>query len=321
MWGTAVGGMVVSARANDGTEKGGSKQGGTGPGVFPRTFSGTQFRNMAPFGIRSIAPFASPGPPAMDSAQYAAAFNEVKAIGNSTDGDGERSAIVRHWLAEEGTARETGLWFKAALAVTADQGTAASLADTVRLFALLGAGIADAVTVSWTDKFTTQYWRPGDAIRQAGTDDNPATQEDPSWSPRNGTCTSANLTTCSVFGGSPEHTSGTSAFAGAAAEILAGFYCTDGIPFAFSGEQADSPHAPMAGSQRQQGRRAALGSTAGCTSNSATTPAGRRGSRSARRSSAPGCCERAPSLDRTRPAPADGEPLILRQDSDCAAYV
>ena len=277
-WGSTVGRMVLSARANDGTEKGASKPGGTGPGVFPRTFSGTQFRTMAPFGVRSIAPYVSAGPPALDSAQYAAAFNEVKAIGSSTDGDGERTAVVRHWLAEEGTARETGLWFKAALAVTADQGTAASLADTVRLFALLGAGVADAVTVSWTDKFTTQYWRPGDAIRQAGTDDNPATEEDAGWSPRNGFCTSANLTTCSVFGGSPEHTSGTSAFAGAAAEILAGFYCTDGIPFAFSGEQADSTprsYGGFAEAAREAGRSRVYGGVHFQFSNDAGREAGK----------------------------------------------
>jgi hypothetical protein len=277
-WGAAVGRMVLSARANDGTEKGASKPGGTGPGVFPRTFSGAQFRNMAPFGVRSIAPYVSAGPPALDSAQYAAAFNEVKAIGSSTDGDGERTAIARHWLAEEGTARETGLWFKAARAVAADQGTAASLSDTVRLFALLGAGIADAVTVSWTDKFTTHYWRPGDAIRQAGSDDNPATEEDASWSPRNGICTSATLTTCSVFGGSPEHTSGTSAFAGAAAEILAGFYCTDSIRFAFSGEQADSTpraYGGFAEAAREAGRSRVYGGVHFQFSNDAGREAGK----------------------------------------------
>ncbi len=278
VWGTNVGRMVLSARANDGTEKGGSKPGGTGPGVFPRTFSGTQFRNMAPFGVRSITPYASAGPPALDSAQYAAAFNEVKAIGSSTDGDGERTAIARHWLAEDGTARETGLWFKAALAVAADQGTAASISETVRLFALLGAGIADAVAVSWTDKFMTHYWRPGDAIRQAGTDDNLATEEDATWNPRNGICTSATLTTCSVFGGSPEHTSGTSAFAGAAAEILAGFYCTDGVPFAFSGEQADSTprsYGGFAEAAREAGRSRVYGGVHFQFSNDAGREAGK----------------------------------------------
>lgn len=278
VWGTTVGRMVLSVRANDGTEKGGSKPGGTGPGVFPRTFSGTQFRNMAPFGVRSIAPYVSAGPPALDSAQYAAAFNEVKAIGSATDGDGERTAIARHWQAEDGTARETGLWFKVALAVAADQGTAASLADTVRLFALVSAGIADAVTVSWTDKFTTHYWRPGDAIRQAGADDNPATEEDATWSPRNGICTSATLTTCSVFGGSPEHTSGTSAFAGAAAEILTGFYCTDSIRFAFSGEQADAAprsYGGFAEAAREAGRSRVYGGVHFQFSNDAGREAGK----------------------------------------------
>lgn len=277
-WGSTVGAQVLAIRANDGTQTGGSKPGGTGPGVFPRTFSGTQFRNMAPFGIRSVTPYASAGPPALDSAAYAEAFNEVKAIGSSTDGDAERTAVARHWLAEEGTARETGLWFKAAMSVVVDQGTAASLSDTVRLFALLGAGIADAVAVSWTDKFTTHYWRPGDAIRQAGADDNPASQEDATWSPRNGTCAGPNVATCNVFGGSPEHTSGTSAFAGAAAEILAGFYCADTIGFSFVGEQADSAprsYSGFAEAAREAGRSRVYGGVHFQFSNDAGREAGK----------------------------------------------
>ena len=156
------------------------------------------------------------------------------------DTDPERKAISRHWLAENLTVRETGLWLKATLNIASAQGTLASLSDSVRLFALLGIGVADAVVVSWNDKFDWSYWRPGDAIRQASTDGNPATDEDPTWSPRNGVCTSTNLASCGVFGGTPEHTSGTSTFAGAGAAILASFYCTDRIPFSFTGEQADS---------------------------------------------------------------------------------
>jgi hypothetical protein len=194
---------------------------------------------MTPFGISSIAPYLSPGPPPLSSAQYAADLNEVKEIGSLAHIDPERTAIARHWLAEGGTVRETGLWLKAALNVVEDHGTVNSLSDTVRLFALLGIGIADAVKVSWTDKFNHQFWRPGDAIRNASIDGNDATDEDPVWNPRNGACT--NPPTCSVFGGTPEHMSGTSTFAGAASTILAGFYCRDDIAFAFTGEQPGSP--------------------------------------------------------------------------------
>ena len=246
-WGAAVGNEVISLRASDGTQTASSQAGGSGPGVFPRTFSGTQFRNMTPFGIASVSGYLSDGPPPLTSAEYAEDFNEVKALGSFTDTDPERAAIARHWLAEGGTVRETGLWFKVALEVIESQNTAGSLADTTRLLALLGMGIADAVTTSWNDKYNYRYWRPGDAIRQASTDCNPATVEDPNWNPRPGICSATAVPFCAVFGGTPEHTSGTSTFAGAASTILASFYCTDRIPFAFAGEQSGSAPRSYAG--------------------------------------------------------------------------
>jgi len=239
-WGAAVGSEVLAIRSGDGTQSGSSQPGGNGPGVFPRTFGATQFRNMTPFGVTSIAGYLSSGPPDLTSAEYAEAFNEVKTLGSFTDTDPERAAIARHWLAEGGTVKESGLWFKVALNVIDEQGTAASLPETTRLLALLGMGIADSVTTTWSDKFTFHYWRPGDAIRQASTDGNPATEEDPSWNPRGGICSATSVPFCSVFGGTPEHTSGTSMFAGSASTILANFYCTDRIRFSFMNESGSS---------------------------------------------------------------------------------
>ena len=240
-WGAGVGAEVLATRSDDGSQMSESKPGGSGPGVFPRTFSGTQFRKMRPFGVTSVTAYLSEGPPDLTSTKYAEDFNEVKTLGSFTDTDPERAAIARHWLAEGGTARETGLWFKVALNVVADQDTAASLSDTTRLLALLGMGIADSVAASWSDKYNWNYWRPGDAIRQASTDGNPATEEDPNWNPRGGICSAATVALCPVFGGTPEHTSGTSTFAGAASTILASFYCTDRVSFSFAGEQPSSP--------------------------------------------------------------------------------
>lgn len=232
-WGRAIGLQVVALRSNDGTQTAETQPAGSGPGEFPRPFSGAQFRYMAPFGVESVDPYASFGPPPLTSAEYAEAFNEVKTLGSVTDADEERADIARHWLAEGGTARETGLWLKAALNIAEAQHTDFSLSRTARFFALLGMGIADSVATSWTAKFDFHFWRPGDAIRAADTDGNPATEQDPNWAPRATGASPAN------FGGTPEHTSGTSTFAGAAAAILAGFYCRDDIAFSFVAEGAN----------------------------------------------------------------------------------
>jgi PAP2 superfamily len=241
-WGHAVGHAVINARSADGSQDPASQSGGAGAGVFPRTFSGTQFKDMTPFGIVSATPYLTSGPPALSSADYAEAFDEVKEIGSVLDTDPERTAIMKQWQAEGGTVRESGLWLKAALNIVDDQGTVNVLSDTVRLFALLGISVADATKVSWTDKYGWHYWRPGDAIRQADIDGNDATVQDVAWNPRGGASCAigAPVSTCSGFGGTPEHTSGTSTFAGAASMILAGFYCRDDIAFSFVGEQAGS---------------------------------------------------------------------------------
>jgi hypothetical protein len=277
-WGTSVGNEVLSQRSNDRTQTSMSLPGGTGPGVFPRNFSGTQFRSMAPFGVATVASFLSSGPPPLTSPEYADAFNEVKALGSRANTDPTRAAIARHWLAEGGTVRETGLWLKVALVVIEQQGTAASLSDTARLLALLGMGTADAVATSWTDKYNWHYWRPGDAIRQASTDGNPATEEDPGWNPRSATCpTTADLATC-AFGATPEHTSGTSTFAGTASTILAGFFCRDSVAFSFAGEQPGSPERSYPGfaeAAREAGRSRIYGGIHFQFSNEAGREAGK----------------------------------------------
>jgi hypothetical protein len=241
-WGQAVGTAVVAARSNDGTQIATSQPGGSGAGVFPRTFTATQFKDMMPFGVAAVAPYLSSGPPALSSQKYADSFNEVKTLGSVLDLDPERTAIMRHWQAEGGTIRETGLWLKAALTIVDNHGTVSSLSDTVRLFALLSMAVADGVAASWTEKYEFQNWRPGDAIRQADIDGNDATVQDTTWNPRGGAACAldAPLSSCSGFGGTPDHTSGTSTFAGAAATVLAGFYCRDDIAFTLVGEQPGS---------------------------------------------------------------------------------
>lgn len=276
-WGAAVGTEVVSVRSSDGTQTASSQPGGSGPGVFPRTFGATQFRNMTPFGVTSIAPYLSSGPPDLTSPEYAEDFNEVKALGSFTDSDPERAAIARHWLAESGTVKESGLWFKVALNVIADQGTAASLSDTTRLLALLGMGIADSVATTWSDKYSHHFWRPGDAIRQASTDGNPATQEDPSWNPRGGICSATTSPFCPVFSGTPEHISGTSMFAGVSSTILASFYCTDHIGFSFTDESGSSTRAydAFGAAAREAGRSRIYGGIHFQFSNDAGREAGK----------------------------------------------
>lgn len=217
-WGEHVGAEVLAARANDGSAPDESQPAGMGPGQFRAAWSGTQFRNLLPFAIADSSVYVSPGPPALTSLDYAAALEEVKLLGNAAIPDDEKFATFQYWSLGGGTDQPPGAWIQIALAVTNDRPL--QLAEMARLFALLSMAMSDTVAPTYQTKFVFHSWRPATAIREAATDGNPNTIQDAGWSPRAG-----------GIGGTPEHWSGHSSFAGAAARVLAGFFCDDNISF------------------------------------------------------------------------------------------
>lgn len=224
-WGAHVAAAVLAQRADDGTQAAVIIPAGSAPGEHRADFD-ARFAHMTPFGIATAAAYPSPPPPALTSAEYTAAFDDVKVFGVQ-DGDPERNEISSFWLAEGGTVRETGTWLQAALVIVAERNTVRHIDSTARLFALLGMAIADGVLVSWQTKETYFTWRPTPAIREADTDGNPDTIADPTWTSRIGSP-----------GGSPEYNSGTSTFAGAASIVIEKFYCKPSLDFCFETDGA-----------------------------------------------------------------------------------
>jgi hypothetical protein len=230
-WGTSVGNQVVELRQNDGSTPDETQMGGTGPGKFRAAWSGVQFRNLAPFAIADPARYVTAGPPPMTSAEYAAALAQVKILGNAAIPYPQALETYTFWASNTGTSQPPGEWIKVALIVSSQQNEPLSLSKSARLFALLGMALSDAVAPTFTTKFTYHFWRPATAIREADTDGNPYTDADPSWAPRAG-----------GIGGSPEHTSGHSSFAGAGTTILRGFFCADKVSFELQSDSA--PNGP-----------------------------------------------------------------------------
>ena len=85
-----------------------SQAGGTGSGVFPLSWSGVQCRDMVPFGIADAAPYVAAGPPPLDSLDYAAAFAEVKLLGNLNIADPAKLALYQYWSLPAGSAQPPG---------------------------------------------------------------------------------------------------------------------------------------------------------------------------------------------------------------------
>ncbi len=218
-WGSEVAAGVLSARANDGTRDNEPQVGDSSIGNFPGTWQGTQFRNMAPFAIADSGVYTGAQPPALESLDYATAFNEVKVVGSAANADPSKDATFNFWKLPSGSGQPAGAWLQVAQAVSASRSL--SLHDTARLFALQSVAMADVVAPTVMTKWKYHSWRPVSAINQANSDANPLTTPDANgtWIPRGGNS------------GNPEYFSGHSSFSSAGAQALAGFFCSDHIPF------------------------------------------------------------------------------------------
>ena len=149
---------------------------GIGVGVF------FQWQNVKPFGIPSVSEFLLDPPPALDSNQYAKAYNEVKAVGsasaNSTERPQDRANVVLFYASSS----PTFVFNLAARQVVAQEGWH-SLSENARAFALINMAINDGAIASFFNKYHYNFWRPETAIHAGDTDGNRKTDPDPNWVP------------------------------------------------------------------------------------------------------------------------------------------
>ena len=143
---------------------------GFGAPIFP------QWADVDPFLLDSPSQFRAAPPPALGSAAYAAAFNEVKDLGSaiSATRTDDQGAAAQFWATANGAT-----YMQLALEASADEGL--STLDSARLFARLGTGVADTLIALWDTKYYYDYWRPITAIQRADLDGNPRTIADPDW--------------------------------------------------------------------------------------------------------------------------------------------
>lgn len=177
------------------------------------------WKYLRPFAMDSSSQLRPQAPPAVGSAEYTAAYDEVLRLGGigSAERTAEQTDIARMWAAGGGTVTPPGQWNQIASQVALARGN--SMQDNARLFALLGIGLADAAVVSWDCKYTFNYWRPITGIREGDNDGNPDTVGDAGFTP---------LIATPPF---PAYTSGHSTFSSTAATILAGYFGGDAASF------------------------------------------------------------------------------------------
>jgi hypothetical protein len=212
--GEFVADQMLALRANDGSEAVVAETPSTDLGKWRPTlpkYDGAalpQWPDVQTFALVDGAQFRPDGPPALDSAQYAADYNQTKDLGakNSTTRTADQTQIAKFWADGAGTYTPPGHWNQIAQDAAANSGN--SLIDNARLFALLDVSLADSGIAAWDAKYQYDSWRPITAIQQGDIDGNPLTVGDPTWTP---------LINTPPF---PEYLSGHSTFSGAASTIL-----------------------------------------------------------------------------------------------------
>jgi hypothetical protein len=145
---------------------------------------------VKPFLLQSSSQFRSAGPPALNSAAWAADFNEVKALGRAT---GSTRTDTQTYIARWWQSTPVASWNDVARQLISRNHLDA--ADAARVLAMENMAGADAAINTWNDKYHFDFWRPWNAIVRASEDGNDATVADPAW-------------TALITAPYPDHTSG-----------------------------------------------------------------------------------------------------------------
>ena len=212
---------ALAARANDGSGASVTYEYGDQPGDWvatPPAFAQPalpHWSGVNPFALDSAEQFRVDAPPALDSAEYAEALDEVRRLGSLTDSERteDQSQIAVFWEDGAGTYTPPGHWNAIAAEISEAEGQ--STAENALTFAMLNVAMADAGIAAWDSKYTYQFWRPLTAIRSADLDGNDETSPDFGWEPY--------LTTPNH----PTYVSGHSTFSGAAAEVMNAIFGDD----------------------------------------------------------------------------------------------
>lgn len=209
---------------------------------------GANWGQVTPFVMESASQFRTPPPPAMESAEYAAAFDEAKRLGGDgittpTERTPEQTEIGIYW-AYDGTpslCAPPRLYNQIAVQIAGQMGS--NYIETARLLALLNLGLADGGVAAWESKYFYQFWRPITGIRESDPgngpsnlgDGNAATIGDTTFSPLG--APASNLTGPNFTPPFPAYPSGHAVFGGVAFEILRNFYGRDDIAFTFISDE------------------------------------------------------------------------------------
>ena len=243
--GAAAAALMLLVRSTDGRFASASFDVGFDPGQW-RTVAPlsnnvfAQFATVTPLTMKSPGQFRTEGPLDMTSREYAAEFNEVKALGAHT---GSSRTPAQTSLAGFVTANPLPYMNLGLRQIATARGL--STVDQALLFVKTSMAGADALIGCWNDKDFWNVWRPQTAIAEALNDGNPATSPQAGWK--------------SLFPtpGYPDHPSGYNCYTGGLWYSAGLFFGTDKMAFSLTspGVPDNLPDYPgVAGSTRNYSR-------------------------------------------------------------------
>lgn len=133
-------------------------------------------RSVKPFTLPRSEYYHTPGPLALTSTQYAAQFNEVKALGRAT---GSTRTDAQTSLAYWSAAHPVPMTYAALRQVSAAKGL--TITQQARFYAMTSMTAADSLINCFAEKAHWSFWRPTTAIQLATSDGNSATDPDETW--------------------------------------------------------------------------------------------------------------------------------------------
>ena len=185
--GAAYAAAAITARTGDGSALATPYTPGGNPGDWrptPPANAAAALPNwgkVTPFLLTSGDQLYPGAPPAIGSADYATAYNEVKSVGAlGAEAAGNRTAdqtaSALFWNGANGLT-----WLQVGTIVAENKGQ--STLESARTFALLSTSIADALIAGFDAKYLhpVDLWRPVTAIRLGDTDGNAGTDADTLW--------------------------------------------------------------------------------------------------------------------------------------------
>ena len=240
---------ILADRSNDNSKLSFPYFAGTTPGTHRpdplhpnQGFHAPHWGFVRPFAINDVHSHLASPPPALNSFEYAVAYQALANFGGEqgqypTLRSKENTTTGIFWAYDgtPGLGKPPRLYNQIVRVIAAQRRN--SVESNARLFALVNVAMADAGIQCWYSKYHYNFWRPVIGIRNAADDTNEFTIGDPAWKPMGAPATNGAGDGVNFTPPFPAYPSGHATFGAAAFGVTSLFYGTSEISFSFTSDE------------------------------------------------------------------------------------